>query len=414
MEANEIREGWILCLAPDVDIQEIQVGGELRDPETYLPFATRTIWSYPVRLQMGDWYYMEDMDVVGWNEPADSPKVVGMRPNSPRSDDPPGDAERVYLGPVWVSVATGFKSEHTINPARADDGVTEERQVRISLQMHFPGVEGLLEEWDQIAFKNPIDVTLYADETLEVEIEEVKGVNLRARGHWLLIESRDAEIEQDMQTIWASLDHSPRTPDAIGLSLRTYRIPAWRLDLYEVRSETTSTDEICQAVECVEISKNTFTTAGNVFTSPKTYDGQLQLTPMGEFRNGIKVKDAWFYSGDILYHRHGPLLVFTDPGFEYGDKWLFIEVESYSGFSERMGINWDIFYEYEDGFISEIVAPAILHEDRNGIPVITRNILTQLRRSPDGMILLGAVPGDWTMDRIILVHRDGGPAWRLE
>ncbi len=414
MEPNEVREGWLLCLSPDEDIQDIQVGSELRDPGTGLPFATRTIWSYPVRLQMGDWYYMEDVEVVGWNEPADSPKVVGMRPNSPRSDDPPADAERVYLGPVRVSAATGFHSTYLNSPTDAGADLTEEHQLRVSMQLHFPGIENLLENWDQIAFRNPIDVTLYADEALEVEIAKVEGVNLRARGHWLLIESRDAEIEQDIQTVWASLDTGPLAPETAGLSYRTYRIPAWRLDLYEVRSETTNTDEICQTVECVDINKDTFSTGGSVFTNPKTYDGQLQLTPKGEFRNGIKVKNAWFYSGDILYQTNGPILTFVDTDFDGGDKWLFIEVESYSGYSERTGINWDIFYEIGDSIIHEAVWPATLHEDRNGTLVVTRNIITQLRRSSSGMVLMGAVPGDWTMDRIILVHHDGGPAWRLE
>ncbi len=412
MEANEIREGWLLCLAPDLDIQEIQVGGELRGPETYLPFATRTIWSYPLNLQMGDWHSLENVEVVGWNESADSPKVVTVRPNSSGAYSPPEDAERIYLGPVWVSVATGFISEHATHAADTD--VAVEQQLRISMQMYFPGMEDMLETWDQIAFENPVHVFLFADETFEDEISAFRGIYLRGRGYWLLIDSRGGEIDQDLQTVWAKLDTSPLIAGTVGLDFLELRAPTWRMDLNKVRSETTSTDEICLAVECVEISKDTFIPETEITTARLYSDGSLPLATKGEFWNGISIKDAWFYSGNILFQTTGPTLVFVDTDFDGGDKWLFVEVESYSGFSERMGINWDIFYEIEDSIIHETVWPATLHEDRNGTLVVTRNIITQLRRSSSGMVLMGAVPGDWTLDRIILVHHDGGPAWRLE
>jgi len=403
-------------------------------------------------MPMGEWYLMEEAEVVGWNDINEARPGGGEPGSAAHYDDPPTSAQTVYEGPVWISMSIGMLHEERVEeyaerPLRdvwegsmlprgeietewetfhgfECDGVTawneyrehrtavcmqktnKELFTRISIQIYFDGMKELLEKWDELALNESLSFKFYLKDDLTQMIAFVTDVQMRAEGSWIRVDN----LPDGVWALWGTI--------AVG-SDREWagrwrgKVPVWKVDLHDARVELSTTEVICQSTECLP-QDSEFVIDGGEHAFPQQYygfDGSVPFIPKGEFAHGIRVKGAWFIEGDILIQGFGELdFIMDEPGFS--EKWLFVEVDSISGELNREG--WQFIYDKGDRkFLIAELEPMTYFGNTNGHFAVGRNINTQTRAAREGIVLLASIPKEWNLERILLIKLVSGPVWRL-
>ncbi|MBM3121947.1 MAG: hypothetical protein FJZ97_07135 [Chloroflexi bacterium] len=227
MTAGEVREGWILCLAPDVPADEVRIVDGIRVFEDVgILVNTGGYWVPWNELQVGEWLLLEEQQVVAWNE---------ERPGREFDDPIRVDEQIVYEGDVWMTVAQGLR--HVGNPPFEE----------MRLVMYFEGMEELLAVWDRVALAEELLLTWSSDPRVAhgPDWPTTGGADVE-----LLVEGTSVVVtynREPVQVAWVSLGR-PDKPSG------TDPVPLWRVEFEEIDERELSTDGVCAQTECTTIS----------------------------------------------------------------------------------------------------------------------------------------------------------------
>jgi hypothetical protein len=374
MTAGEVREGWLLCLAPDVPAGQVVIvdgpryfGRGFADWNQGYPY-----WAHTAEMPIGEWYLLRNRQVLGWNE--DPAQVRG-------SDPIHLDEQVVYEGDVWVSVGQALR--HLGNPRVDQDGISAEPfEEEIRLQMYFEGMEELLTRWDQLGLQGGMDVTFIGD--LQHPWQNGVGgqvVELRAQGTSKSVGSSSLMVGQGryrepQEVLWLY-------PGDVRTLGETGPIQVWRIQFQEIDERDLTTDVICAVTECVDVPVGPL---GREVNTP------LPLIPAGTRAFGVSVQSARFIQFPFL--RFERLDVYVDDGrISRGKKWLAVEVEA-----EGMG----------SGFWSEVYCGI-----SSGYECLGGEWGAYARSGHKGLLIAYEVDDDARLDGLRLNFSGDGPIFKL-
>ena len=392
LEAGDVREGWILCLAPNVPVEDVRVvsAGNLFRSSGPLGQG-RTYWARLDELPMGAWQLLRDVEVVGWNE----------GPRAGETGEPAHlDEQVVYRGDVWVSMAQALRY---LYPSAVDPGQLGDVYRRASVQMYFDGMEQLLAEWDQLALRDNVELAQCSDpRTLECMSPD--RVEVRASGSWWSFHAAPTsaeEVRAGPRTMWVYLRDA-------GTSIDSGPLRMWRMEVQDLQMSRGNTEAACATRECFA-----YVPQHGVVGLP---DGDLPIIPLGETANGLRIVGARFMTGQALWGENLDVYL-SRPGVggisgEF--KWLVIEVEA-------AGSQGDFRVQHvdADGTVDEqgSVARRVVYQEGGQYPSIGGGWLSEARSGADKVVLLVEVPISWQLGNVFLIRGLGtptGPAWRLQ
>jgi hypothetical protein len=380
MDSEEVREGWMLCLAPEVPVDQIRVvysGNLFQELGTY--GQGRPYWERREELQTGEWARFEDQVVVGWNGEIDT-DINGVLQLE--------NETVVYEGDVWVSVAQALRYE-------SED--------EFFLQLYFEGMDEPLKTWEQIALRNLFKVEICED------IED-QGCGSRFNLHIQAVgeridrrispESGSTAKEAVQDTAWirlGELKEDGTFPD--------YKI--WKVDIVPADKEGGKNTD-CALVECIspdEISID------SPYLKPHYFNdtGEVPIIPLGEMANGIRVMRAWFEPGEVLRVNRLHFILRERDDFDLANsKWLFIEIQDQGMSSSLM-----LLRRIEEGWgVIGSVGTEAYYGESAGYDVAGNTWDAITRAAIQNSVLVGKVPMNWQMEDLLIAPEEG-PAWRL-
>ncbi len=386
MDSEEVREGWMLCLAPEVPVDQIRVvysGNLFQELGTY--GQGRPYWERREELQTGEWARFEDQVVVGWNGELDK-DINGVLQLE--------NETVVYEGDVWVSVAQALRYE-------SED--------EFFLQLYFDGMDEPLETWEQIALRNLFEVEICEDiedqvcgSRFNLHIQAV-GERINRR---ISPESGSKAQEAVQDTAWIRLGEL--TEDG---TFPNYKI--WKVDIVTADKDGGNKTD-CAPDECIlpdEISID------SPFFKPHYFNdtGEVPIIPLGQMANGIRVVRAWFELGEVLRVTRLDIILQERDDFDPANsKWLFIEVQSQIRSNNDSGITSFSVLGMTDGGWSLIggVGSEAYYGASAGYEVAGNTWDAITRAAIQNSVLVGKVPMNWQMDDLLFAPEEG-PAWRL-
>ena len=369
MDQGEVREGWLLCLAPDVPVEEIKLVKLVGDNSYTGSFSTNVedvVWIHPDSRQMGEWHLLPDMEVVGWNGP-----VVGRL-----ADFNALDLHEVYRGDVWISIASAFTNN---TPPGLEDAAFS----GVSIQFQFPGMNDLLQTWEHVALKEWLSLEICFDRQLSECVEadqhfepdgtmiEVPNVcpdetagcpdthQIETRSHFnsVLLHSPGAWIEIPVKLE----DHSKDDIEVllVGLQRRSGdlqtsrevpgRTPAWHLEPQEINIPKLTTHTICEEadIECIPEDALFLLSTGEPEYSPPVLDGPIPIIPFDQSANGIRIVHTYTSDEPVLvtsWLNDLDMRLIESESTTSDYQWLIIEIEV-QGFSDYLFL----YNEVEEG-----------------------------------------------------------------
>jgi len=385
MAAGETREGWVLCLAPDVPVEDVRVVPVSGlTPGSAAGVYGPPFWARTDEMPVGAWYRLENREVLGWNE---EPAEV------PGGDPPHVDEQVVYRGDVWVSMAQTLRY-HYPNVGGSEDRFSD----IYAVQMSFDGMDGLLETWDQLAVKDGVALTFCGD-IGALECGGPQTVELRARG--TRIEgSRVGYGPQDVGTaeqdvVWVHPGNL-REPRGAG------KLPVWRMEFQEIDTGELSRDAACAVLRCVPDAE-----------SDRKEGVLFPLIPVGTEGFGLQVRVARFVDGEIL--RADGMDVRMDKGeVSRPHKWLIVEVEARGAVYGISAINLTGTAggakSAEYPFNAERM---VSYGVSGGRDALGHTWDAYTRAGESSVVLVAEIPADWRMNDIALVASYAGLGWVL-
>jgi hypothetical protein len=401
MAAGEVREGWVLCLAPDVPADEVRlVRGPRFAPDGSVSTDTLPVWVPYEEMAVGEWYLLEDRQVVAWNE--------GGTPQ--RGGEPVHlDEQMVYEGDVWVSVGQALR--HVMNPAiEADGTLVEPFEEELRLQMYFEGMDELLSVWDVLELQGGMELS----STPQVEkapgyTERAEPVQIRAEGSSVAVNDAFMVGEDGVpieRTKWDVVWIYPgdlRHPAGAG------PISVWRAELEELDERDLTTQAICAVTECVPV--------------PRTFAGGMEVqvpTPavsVGSKAFGVTVRSVRVVQPPVLLAR-GLDVVLWEGRAAGGYKWLVaeVEVDSFTGHLWEGLIMSALNLRGAEVESGEFPFTAEQYQDfgsSGGRASFGNRWASYLRSGTSRVLFVSEVPEEWQLEDVVLVS-PSGPAWRLQ
>ncbi len=460
IQEGEIREGWLLCLAPDVPIEEIELvqqrGQGYRGETQFSTDVESLVWTTLNIKPMGEWHLLPDMEVVAWNGP------VADR----LADFNALDLHDVYRGDVWISMASAFTNDAPL-------GLEDAAFAGVSIQLQFEGIDDLLQTWEYVALKEWLSLEFCFDRKLSDCVKadqhfEPDGTMIEV-SNACPDESADCPDTHQIETTgffnsvllyspgtWIEApilleDHSKAGIDIllVGLESRSGvlqtnrevpgRTLAWCLEPQLISIPVLTTHTICmnEQVDCV--AENTIfmrhspcelprfhchdpetgeeITGPKLLTDPPSFDGPIPIVPFGQSAFGIRILEVRFLDGILLSpHLINTLdYVFENPDDSFENvQFLFVdlEVEGYSG-------GKGLFQELDGGvLVSEGgYGQRVVFSDSGPNISIGSTHITQLRRVKSNISLVFTVSYGIKRDKLILINishsESGGPAFEL-
>ena len=392
LTAGEVREGWVMCLAPAVPADEVRVVEAWRpweDRSTYSALAP--LWAPLRAMAIGEWYLLKDRQVMGWNEtpqPGDEPRRT--------------NEQVVYEGDVWVSVGQALR--HWRDPGMYVDDAPEPFEEELRLQMHFEGMEELLQEWDQLGLKDGLDLVVAGDVSLMRYELSSQNVEVRAEGTGLNVGGShpvygdegilEGVFKQRQDLLWVF-------PEELRESKGSGPSSAWRVEFQDLDERDLTTEAVCAVTECRRVQVE-------VVFDEEPEERLLPVIPAGTRALGRTVETARFVNAPVL--RASGLVTHLLKGLN----WKFLVID---GRSEWMS-NPDVVRLRDDGSVeySAGVGQGSSEYDfgmSGGRPVFGGNWASLVRSAGGSAVLLVGVPADSQLGEIFLM-RDGGPVWRVQ
>ena len=440
MEPGEVRDGWMLCLAPDIPTEEIRVvypGNLFKD--FGLGGKGRPYWARREELSTGAWTLFEDQVVVGWNGEVEAD----------RDDESPVDnATDVYEGDVWVSVGQGLRygtatSETAATPiAPSQPGISSDAMATLMaeagysteeiegtataqaatstalplapridvedvffVQIYFEGMEKQLDTWDHLAFKDQINIQI-CDDIEELECRNSFDRHIEARGEHV--------------TRWTSTTASTETQDYAWIRMTEKREDStfpdyrkWKVNLIPAIEENGKILTECEPGQCISSEADYSYSDGRPYDRDDgryfNEETNVPVIPLGEAAQGFRVVRAWFVSGEVL-RAYGLRISLQESDFNHplDSKWLFIEVESTGDLGGSI-----ILHKTDDGRnLNYTMAREVYYGTSAGYEVAGNTWDAVTRSAHHNVLLVGKVPLNWQMEELLLVQEEG-PVWML-
>jgi hypothetical protein len=399
VEPGEIREGWILCLAPDIPMEDIRIVIQHRDRDEENYFAESVAWTKLSSSQMGDWVLLENAEVIGWQKPTNkyAQRIVG---DGYVRYEPSGDTSVIYEGPVWMSISMGRIYDYGQIP-------TDTKRLKINLQFYFDGMEDLLKEWDRIALKKNFNVVLYSDVYMNNRIGTIPEVQVHATDFWLNF----VIVPGNMETAWVKILESE------GPDIWKTIIPVWRLDFVDSTEEITSTEDFCGVTECFDLNQEVYDRhRDRLFSSPwEELDGPAPIIPFDQFAMGFRISGITITEDPYLFSANGPDLRKMDPR-HYDDRMLIVEFENKYGEIGQLPHpnHWDV--HCIDGDVIEYMGylkSKPLQGELDGVFATSGLMNSDIRGVTKNGVLIGEIKGACPVEDILIFKDDTGPAWRI-
>ena len=401
MDAGEIREGWVLCLAPDIPQNQIRIvsaGNLFSDLGWYgqgYPF-----WMREEELVAGEWARFEDQVVVAWNGPVDL-----------RENEIPAGYEKVVVheGDVWVSVGQALRYGILIpgsEPGESSD--------IFFLQMKFDGMEELLDTWDHFAIQAPFHLEVCDGiefEQCELQRDLTSGIstdlNIRSNGGRVI--RRVYAEDPDSETVIAWVRIGLQTDDPHFTDYKMWKVEIAKAD--ESRGERYGE---CAPGECLEPGGDFYFYDGRPYhsTDGRYFDEEINvpIIPLGVEAEGQRVVKAWIVSGEIL-RVFGLRISLRNSDFDdpLDTKWLLIEVESVGDLGgatllHKSGNDWNLEFSMDsETFFGTSV----------NYPVVGSEWDSKTRNAKQTSILIGGIPKNWQLQDLFLTS-ETGPVWSLQ
>lgn len=387
MTAGEVREGWVLCLAPDVPADHVSIVEAYRERQTgALHVRGSPLWAPVEEMAVGQWFLLEDQRVMGWHE--DPTRVRDRKPVHL-------DEQGVYEGDVWVSVSQALRYVYP-----GSDGAEDRYSQVYALQLAFDGMDELLQVWDDVGLQDELDLTMCADLwSLTCGPEHRVRVEARGRESWIgpapHYGLQWGPVEEEV--VWIH-------PGSVRQGGVAGRLPAWRVGFQDVRVEDVGLEAVCAATKCLQ----------GVGDFPETVVS-YPVIAAGDSAFGLTVKSARFVSGEIL--AVDGLDVYLDmpstwmrPEGEH--KWLVVEVEA-EGVEYALSA-WNVT-EAEGGISSW---RGVDYGMASGYQALGSESSSDVwsaytRAGRVGTVMASEVPADWRLADIVLIAGGTGPAWEL-
>jgi hypothetical protein len=436
MHEGEVREGWLLCLAPDVPIDDIELveqrGQGNKGTE---PFSTETrsvVWTTPEYKQMGEWHLLPDMQVVAWNGTiADTLAEFNTL-----------DLHEVYRGDVWISVASAFTNDA---PPELEGAAFS----GMSIQLDFEGMNGLLQTWEHVALKEWLSLEFCnnrhlaecgkADQHFEpsgtmIELpnscpEEsadcpdthlvrtggfFNSILADSPGNWIETPILEKDVKDGIDVLLVGLE----SRNGVVQTNREVpgRILAWHLEPQLIRIPELTTYDICasEKVECLP-EKLRYSEDDSENSRINNFDGPLPIIPYGQSANGIRVLEIFTGETAVLEIGQGyalDLRLQESSTVTNDFQWLYVLLEVQSVVNDI-----HVFHIIEDGVYDYAAGrKAIIYSDIGSYRAIDYGWITQIRKSVSNIGLFGSIPNDTNLDNLILIFREdegGGPAYEL-
>jgi hypothetical protein len=397
MDAGEVREGWVLCLAPEVPQDQIRIvssGNVFSEFGRYghgFPY-----WTREEELSAGEWALYEDQVVLAWNGPVE----LG-------ENKIPGGYEKsvVHEGDVWVSVGQAFR----YNASR----LGPESDVFL-LQLNFEGMKELQDTWDHFAIRDPLHLEVCDGielEQCELRRDLTSGIRedlyLVSDGGRVVRRVFAEEPGEDPITAWVRIGKLQDEPHFINH--RT-----WKVEIVKADEREGERQAECAPGDCIAPGANLYYYDGEPYRGG---DGRLfndevavPIIPLGEQALGLKVLSARVINGSIL-RAYGLRLSLQTRDLQYplNSQWLLIEVESTGDLKpdniiRKNGSDWNIvtnmgletYYGLSAGYSSI------------GQPRDSKN-----RSALQNSFLIGGIPINWQLEDLFIATYSG-PVWSLQ
>jgi len=396
MTAGEVREGWILCLAPDLPVEEVRIvtGAEFSGDSG--PFG----YGYPMwvpvdEMAVGEWYLLQNRQVLGWNE--DPARVQGGEPTHL-------DEQVVYEGDVWVSMAQALRFIY--DPYVDRDGIpVEPFEEQIRVQMYFDGMEELLQKWDQVGLKDGLELSIVKDIRAAWRTSRVETIELQAQGTSMSVGSSsliasEGRYSGPQELLWV-YPGDIREPSGAG------PIQVWRIAFQETDEKDLTTDAICAVTECRPVE---------VEVRLDEYEERLlPVIPVGTRAFGMTVLSARFEQPPVLYSRGLDVFLEEGSNWIYPRMWKFliIEVEQEGGDPGGVvGMLGDGTRFVAPGGMGIVGGQSYEFGAASGYPAVGGKWLAYARSAQRRVALFEEVPSDWLLGNVVVL-RYGGPVWEL-
>jgi hypothetical protein len=305
MTENEIREGWVLCLAPNVPANKLRIVTALNEPSGEALMTGFPLWAPLEELAVGEWVLLENRQVSAWNE----------GPPQTRGGDPIRlDEKVVYEGDVWVSVTQGLR--HLLD-TQTDEGLQEFFTEELRLQLYFEGMDELLLEWDQLELKDGLEFTLAGTvqnliaDRLTQDVED-----FRAQGARIIVYGESINAREPKGVLWVY-------PGAFTTGEGAGPLYVWRVEFQESDERQLSTASICEVAECVTIP---------IGPIDEEVDTPIPVIPFGSKAYGITVKNARFVQYPVMNTRHFDIYI-EDTTFD-DEQMLVVDIKTNSSFNK--------------------------------------------------------------------------------
>lgn len=426
IDPGETREGWMLCLST-VPARDAQLEWRTM-PEAASDSAAMVVWSRLDRLPVGGWHFIENAQVLAWSLEDGAEEGPSPPPGpgaTPTGAIPAEGAQRVYEGPVWISVGIGMSYTQEVTGPRSGSPMTfdvagvsppgdcpgtgvwyrhqepyevichpnsDGRYGRFSLQFYFPGMEEYMAEWGRMALQDRVSLELYAQDDLDGLIASFDGVEVQSEFTWL-----EADLPDEVDKVWLALTEPGETYVA--------PLPIWEVDLYYADFGSSSTEAICADWPCLDLDELTMNADDREALRLKM---AVPILDLGEEGHGITIHEASTVDRTILVNDnlHGQDFLPQ----KRGDPWLIVEI---STVTDRAG---DIYllYPSSDGiYRTEPLELVALYEGSGGEIAVRYGVHAEVRGAEQGFALLGSIPRGVSLGEAYLVLSNAGPAWRL-
>lgn len=376
MGFDEVREGWVMCLAPDVPAEDVRLG---------------MYWVPVDEMAIGEWYLLEERQVLAWNEePAWSQGEKPVRV----------DEQVVYEGEVWVSVAQALR--HMKNPRVGSDGIAVEPfEEEVRLQMYFEGMEELLQTWDQLGLKDGRKLNRLEEWSLTGYVREPGSEEIRARGTSLYIGSEQPIMSgegyrEPHEVMWLALGNLEEPEEAGPLAI-------WRVEFEEIDERDLTTEAVCAQTECAMLP---------VGPSGKEVVTAIPVVPVGTRARGLTVWSASLVQAPVL--RASGLDVFVEEGrssYITGSYHWLVAAASLEGLPRVIARNLR-GVGVEEGEFPMSVEPCMDYGTSGGRVSFGNTFESYFRAGRSRVLLVSELHSDWSLTDTVLVG-DGGPAWNV-
>ncbi len=435
---GEAREGWLLCLAPDIPVEEIElVAFEAyeRDVEKSNKLLKKdVVWTTPYYKQMGEWHLLPDMQVVAWNGPiADTQAEFNTL-----------DLHEVYRGDVWISIASAFTSE---TPPELDRVAYS----GMSIQLEFEGMNDLLQTWEHVALKEWLSLEFCLNRQLlecvkadqhsepdgtmievpypcpegsidcpDTHLVETSGyfnsILAYSPGDWLEAPILEKNAENGVDVLLVGLEIRS------GVVQTNRKVPgrnlAWHLEPQVISIPQLSTHAICEKadIDCIPEDALFLISTGEPDNSPPVLDGPIPIIPFGQSANGIRIINAYTSDDPVLVtdgHYDLDMRLMESESVLSDFQWLIVEIEV-QGFSDYLFL----YNEIEDGsFVSEGGGGHIIYPNNGPYLAIKFPWVNDFRSGFTNHGVFTSIPYDMQPTELILIIKPigigGGPAYEL-